>query len=276
MDQNQFLKRALFLHIQKTAGTSIVDLARGAYGNDNVVSHGDYLLGSPDKSLDKIIVARGHDPEDFHSFPFVSGHFGFDYARTLFADRFSFTFLRDPIERVLSYYYFALTRNPNEYEIYALAQAHSLDEFLKMGLDNPWVKDCIWNNQVWQLACGYGNADQKNVKKFSEQELMTLAIEHLDAFSHVGFTETFEQDRDIILKQLGIVPPDKNIVSNATPNRPKSGQHPASTMKLLRELTHLDQRLYDIAWQKYKQRGLRSKFFGLLQKIGFKRGVVRL
>ncbi len=42
------LKPAIFLHIQKTAGSSMVDLARLAYGSEEVVSHGDYLIGKVD------------------------------------------------------------------------------------------------------------------------------------------------------------------------------------------------------------------------------------
>ena len=41
---SQAPRPALFLHIQKTAGSSIVDLARLAYGSDKVISHGDYLM----------------------------------------------------------------------------------------------------------------------------------------------------------------------------------------------------------------------------------------
>ena len=36
---------AVFMHIMKTAGTTIVDLARSAYGNHDLISHGDYLEG---------------------------------------------------------------------------------------------------------------------------------------------------------------------------------------------------------------------------------------
>lgn len=39
------LKPAVFVHIQKTAGTTIVALVRSAYGSHNVMSHGDYLKG---------------------------------------------------------------------------------------------------------------------------------------------------------------------------------------------------------------------------------------
>jgi len=242
------LKRALFLHIQKTAGSLIVDLVRPAYGLKEVVSHADYLSGWVNTGLNEIVDARGQSPENFSSKLFVSGHFGFDFARPLLRDRYSFTFLRDPVERVLSYYYFCLTRDPQEYEIYRLTQTVTLDQFLMLGLENPPVKACIWNNQVWQLANGYGHLNGRNILSFSPEEMLELAIRHLDEFSYIGFAETFEEDRDHVLKALGIVPPLEKIVSHANPGRPTAKDLPPSTLKLLEELTQLDRILYKEAW----------------------------
>ena len=95
------IKPALFLHIQKTAGSPIVRLARLSLSSDEVMSHGDYLNGRTDDELETIVNARGKAPSDFKDFPFVSGHFGFDFARQIMDERFSLTFLRNPIERVL-------------------------------------------------------------------------------------------------------------------------------------------------------------------------------
>ncbi len=81
----QPMRKALFLHTPKTAGTSIQEMAREVYGDQNVASHDDYL---------KLQIAG------CKNLPFVSGHFGFEFARPLLADRYCFTFLREPIARV--------------------------------------------------------------------------------------------------------------------------------------------------------------------------------
>jgi len=251
------LKRALFLHIQKTAGTLIVDLARPAYGPKEVVSHGDYLSGWVNSGHNEIVDAKGRSPEYFSNKLFVSGHFGFDFAKPLLKGRYSFTFLRDPVERILSYYYFCLTRDPQQYEIYKLTQTVSLDQFLMLGLEHPVVKACIWNNQVWQLANGYGHSNGQDISSFSPEKMLELAIRHLDEFSYIGFAETFEKDRDHILKALGIAPPLEKIVLNANPGRPTVKDLPPSTLKLLDELTRLDRELYEVAWsQKETKSGL--------------------
>jgi len=238
--------RALFLHIQKTAGSSIVDLVKPVYGPDEIISHGDYLKAIPKQPIKVIEDGAG----TFQDLGFVSGHFGFDFAKQFMNKRYSFTFLRDPIERILSYYYFCKTRNPKEYDIYALAQELTLDEFLMLGLERPAVKACIWNNQAWQLAHGYGNRNGRNILRFTSSEILELAIAHLDEFSYIGFSETFEEDRDHILKQLEIVPPKRKVVSNANPNRATAKDLPPLTLKLLDELTCLDRELYAEAWSK--------------------------
>ena len=78
--------------------------------------------------------------------------------------------------------------------------------------------------------------------------MLELAIRHLDEFSYIGFAETFEEDRDHVLKALGIVPPLEKIVSNANPERPTAKDLPPSTLKLLDELTQLDRAVYKEAW----------------------------
>ena len=235
------IKPALFLHIQKTAGSPIVRLARLSLSSDEVMSHGDYLKGD---------YFRGKLPGDFKDCTFISGHFGFDFARQIRDNRYFFTFLRNPLERVLSFYYFCKSRDPNEFEIYALSQQVSLDEFLQMGMKDSLVKECIWNHQAWQLAHGWGNSEQRPVSYFEPDEILDLAIRHLEEFSHIGFTETFEDDRDMILAALGIIPPKEKIVSNANPGRLTSKDLPRSTLKLLEELTHLDRALYEEAWSR--------------------------
>jgi hypothetical protein len=75
------LKPVVFLHLQKTAGTSIINVARQFYGNKNVISHGDFFLdqnGSPitgDKFAQPEFMERR-----FGNIPFISGHFGYDFA----------------------------------------------------------------------------------------------------------------------------------------------------------------------------------------------------
>jgi hypothetical protein len=238
------LKPAIFLHIQKTAGTTIVTIARSAYGNENVASHGDFLKGAnlhPNYGefwIDKKVI------NNFHSIPFLSGHFGYSFSKQYMQNRYSFTILRDPAERILSLYYYCKNQDPDLYRLYKICQQKTLDEFLKMGLINPEIKSYMWNNQVWQLACGFGNMDNRGLSSFTADELIELAVNHLKDFSYIGFVETFEKDRNNILNALGIAAPAEKIVLNANPDRPVFDDLPQLTKDLLMQLTELDRILY--------------------------------
>jgi hypothetical protein len=225
---------ALFLHIQKTAGTSLVTMARRYYG-DSVVSHADYCDFAPDA---------------LRNYGFVSGHFGYAYARSLMENRYSFTFLRDPAERILSFYYFCRAREHIQYDIYQLARDHDLPAFLEICMADPFLKMQVWNNQVWQLAHGYVPPHTDNIDEFSPAELLNLAKEHLHEFSHVGFTETFQDDARIICKALKFMRPqphEQPVMENVTPLRPRLSVQPAATREMLMRMTELDRELYDYA-----------------------------
>lgn len=222
---------ALFLHIQKTAGTSLVNMARRHYG-DNVISHGDYCTATPDE-LRKV--------------GFISGHFGYAYAHPLMAGRYTFTFLRDPVERILSFYYFCHSREHIRFDIYQLARDHDLPGFLNICMADPFLKMQVWNNQVWQLAYGYTQPEIRKLDDFSVDQLLALSKEHLAELSHVGFTETFPEDSDIICKALKF--PRRNekepiLMENVTPQRPRFDDLPAAVRGLLLKMTELDRELY--------------------------------
>ena len=234
---------ALFLHIQKTAGTSVVNTVKKYYGN-NFISHLDYHL---------------HKPGEFCDTDFVSGHFGYDYAQQLMKPRYCFTFLRDPAERVLSFYYFCLRSNPEDYEVYKMAQELNIDDFLDLGLDHPKVKPFIWNHQAWQLASGWGNAVRKSISSYDEKDMINSAILHLAEFDHVGFRETFDEDMAIILNGIGIKNVCQVAKTNVGHNRSRIEDLPPSTRDRLRRITVLDQILYDNEWAISRTRACEKK-----------------
>ncbi|MFB3079488.1 MAG: hypothetical protein ACE1Y4_15935, partial [Lysobacterales bacterium] len=77
--------RLVFLHIVKTAGTSLVEYLRSRLPPDSVLSHGDFLE-YPGQRL---------DPESMAAYSMISGHFGYSQIKEYLADSYSVTFLRD-------------------------------------------------------------------------------------------------------------------------------------------------------------------------------------
>ena len=226
----------MFLHIRKTAGTSIVRMAMDHYGHENICSHGDYM---------------GKPPSELEKFSFISGHFGFDYAQELMAERFSFTFLRNPVDRILSLYCFCRTRDPEEFPIYRAAAENDLDGFLVAASDDDLIRSYISNSQVWCLATGPGLTEIAD-DGLSPKDRFDCALENAGAFSYIGFLETFDEDAKAIMAALNI-PTDASVRhENITPHKISDADLPDSTRQLLKELTQWDQKLYEILFKKYK------------------------
>lgn len=251
------LRKALFLHTQKTAGTSIVAMAREKYGSDDVISHGDWLAEPLHAYKDKA---------------FISGHFGFAFAAQFLPERYSFTFLRDPIDRIVSLYSFCRSRAPEEYPIYEIANKMSIDQFVEFGSqfsesDIPrfHCHSMIWNNQAWQLAHGwvYPKDAAKlgpTVMDYSEAQMLDLAKRNLERFDFVGFTDTFDADAVEISRSLGFGPSLQIPHENASVGTKRSAL-PRKTIAAISAVTQLDQEIYSFAKKLFRRRGRRFWHF---------------
>lgn len=236
------LPRILFLHIQKTAGASINEIL-GKYYLPSMIMHGQYL---------------GHQPEEFDDIQCVSAHMGYAYAKFLMPGRFTFTFLRNPNERVLSLYYYFRNRSanemhPSESTMCKICQELNLHDFLLAGLHEPIVKLHVWNNQVWQLVDGYTGfnksieEDLQKLHQYSDEALLTLSKKHLSEFSYIGFTETIEEDIKHILREIKIKK-TSNITHINKGVRPNNEVLSTEDKAILNQLTALDWQLYNHAW----------------------------
>lgn len=94
-------RQVIFLHIAKTAGTSLVEYLRSRLPAGSALSHGDFLQ------------FPGHplEPQVVQKYRLISGHFGYAHIAPYLADSYSLTFLRHPLARVLSFYKFRLNED---------------------------------------------------------------------------------------------------------------------------------------------------------------------
>lgn len=84
----------LFLHIPKTAGQSVHEFLIDRFEIDNVC---------PARDNDTL---RSLDMESLHKYKVYSGHFDWNLFDQIDNLEFTFSILRDPVDRILSYYFY--------------------------------------------------------------------------------------------------------------------------------------------------------------------------
>ena len=198
----------LFLHQYKTAGTTLWrHLSPNFPGGAQLFLSGERmgLDGSkrdghpavPGFFRDRVdeYVARNSSAGT----RLLMGHFVYPGIHTLVPgsrDPRYFTFLRHPVERVVSlYWYFRYASD--SYWHHELVEANwSLDEWLD-GSRALWAH----NGQTRHLLVGAH--EQACLERELDPRLLSDAMRTLDQFWFVGLTETFDQDSAFLLGRLG-------------------------------------------------------------------------
>ena len=210
------------MHIPKTAGRTLRSILEKNYSKDEVIRTYStkqierfQSLSKNEKDQIKLII--GHNYFGMHEH--LDGPFSY------------ITMLRDPIERVLSLYYFIL-REPGT-PMYKKYNGKGLDYFLD---EEPQTIN-------WQTRFVSGG----------ELDL-SKAKDHLKKyFSVVGISERFDESLLLIEKELGI----KNLnykSFNVTPNRPRKEEISPQILKRIEQNVNLDLELYKYALELFEEK----------------------
>lgn len=232
-------KKFLIMHIPKCAGTAFKTGLTTRFGSSSVME----LYNGKDGRGDLIA------PVDHYSEDFIIGHFGAAYFDGVEHNREIITFLREPIDRILSHYYYWRSQKCSSVAI-ASAQRLSLVDFLRS--DIPEVRFQISNLQTW--LCAFDMVYENRIKNacIPQNEILEMAKDNLSKFNFVGLTENFTSDMNYLNNRYlwGI----KSSwwgrrsfwrVVNKTDLRKTVDEIDDEAMELLRSLTTMDRLLYD-------------------------------
>ncbi len=223
--------RFAIMHIPKCAGTTLRKMLEARYGTAAMVqlySRKDQF-GKPYKSLKEYTQA------------FVVGHVGVDYLLDKSHGRKIVTFMRDPVERVLSHYFY--WRSIQESSMGPkLARCLSLRDFLCS--DVVAVRRQISNLQAWMFISNIDMMSRHRLACCSFEELFEKAVENTRIFDFIGFTESFNTDLEYLNSRYNWGLSEDVGVLNKSPDRKNATELDEETMDLVRGVTRLDRRLY--------------------------------
>ncbi|MFJ5749508.1 sulfotransferase family 2 domain-containing protein [Peribacillus frigoritolerans] len=205
----------IFMHVPKTGGTTLSAIFRKQYKPSEIFDHDSFQY--------KVMKMDQLKAEEKRNIKAVAGHYFYGIHQKFSPRPFNyFTMLRDPVDRVISSYYFL-----KDYPGYEMVKDMTLEEFVVNGPEASSLQTL--------LVCGS--------RKIPDIE---KAKENLKTFTVVGVTELFNETLFCLKKEYSwgdIHYTRKNI----TKNRLAKEEVPLDLINLIRKYNALDLELYDYA-----------------------------
>ena len=257
MDHNEPI---LFVHVPKAAGSTLTEILRRKH-----------LKDGGDRSFH--VIADSQEIESFKNLPendrrrikFLTGHFYYGLHRYLPGKQPKYiTMLREPIDRILSLYYYA-RKTPGHYLHQAIAgEGLTLETIMQSGA----------YPEFYDLQTIFISGIEDRGLNGHGSDVLEAAKENLrENFAAFGLTERFDESLVLIKRALGwrirdLVYREKLNVTSSRPLRPKISEE---TADVIRERNQLDVELYKYAQALFddaiKQHGIGFGTERLLLKV---------
>lgn len=216
----------LYLHIPKTAGTTMNSILKQQYSQSETFNYfsGDYK---------EFLTNLKENVENNPKLKCVTGHYQFGIHKYIPRTFTYATMLRHPIERVLSTYYFL--RRDRTHPLYRTIKKISLKQFVLS--ESLGAKYLVYNTQTTFLSGQYP----------SDSTSLEQAKENLKKyFSIVGITENFDESIFLMKREFGWVDINYRPI-NVTNNRPKIQDVSEEVIEMIKSKNIFDFELYEYA-----------------------------
>ena len=221
----------VFEHIPKTAGSTMRGILRRLYGGKHV-----FVATHAGRHPERIEALRQRLEDPENEVKAVVAHTGFGFHERLPEGyRFRhYTFLRDPIERVISHYHYQIQREK-------LDPSTSLETFVREDLGRSCnVQTAFLGGlEVQRYLDGITLSPELYTEALLEKAKANLR--RLDTF---GLTECFDESLLRLGKVFGWKTTRLFYVRRRVGRRPQTPNYPPSALKLIRQYNELGLELY--------------------------------
>lgn len=276
----------LFLHIPRTAGTTFNRALRLRVDSKRELLTSVYTNHRSWREF--VAYVRSLPPRDFDRIRYYRGHFSYGIHTQLPKPATYVTMLRDPVDRVLSSYFFFIRQLGSD--------DVSIEDFVRKGREGDPRLHIGWtdNVQVRMLAAENGQPVKVPIGACT-REMLELAKERIasDEFVLAGLTERFDESILLLRNKLGLRS-CFYVTFNVGRMRPAPHNISQATRNLIESYNSLDCDLYTFAKERLEQqiKGAGSAFPRELERFrsvnhmynkvvgpvarGFAKGYIRL
>lgn len=239
MDEIGEKKSLIFLHIPKSAGSTLHNILERNYDPERTYTIDGLRTNQSIQEFKELSTRRRS------SIDLLKGHMVFGLHKYIPSPCTYITFLRDPVERVISYYFY-VRRFPEHYLHKKVVESNmSLQDFVESRMTTE-----LFDFQVKMIA----GVESALHSWDYDKALLKLAQDNIDKyFLTVGFAEYFDQSLLLIKKKLGgsFWPYYKKL--NVTKGRAKIDTIDENVIQLIRVNNSLDCALYDWALVRFNR-----------------------
>lgn len=238
LDPNDSKQKSLiFLHIPKAAGSTLHRIIARQYASDSIYSIDGLRVHESIAEFKQLPEAKRSEIK------VLKGHMRFGLHEYLPQPSTYITILRDPVERIISHYYYVL-RSP---EHYLYEQVTSRNMSLKDYICSGITKEL--NNSQTRLLCT--KAALETYEQGSKEILESAKKNLQEEFAVVGLAERFDETL-ILLKRKFKWNLPFYIKANTTKDRPLKNDISQETLKIIEKYNELDVELFEFVNKKFQ------------------------
>ena len=228
----------LFFHIPKTGGSTLLAHMEKQYSPEELYV---VMRPSPEEAARRY---REMPTEERLAYQAISGHMAMEFEEAVPGDVRRITLLRDPVDRVVSEYYYVLEtpKHPKHAEI------HGSGLSLRTVVERGVLEEA--DNGQTRILSGIGQ--KQTPYGMCSDDLFHKAMRNLEGFEVVGTTSRLPELLHVLNRRFGWRG-WRQRRKNVTRNRPRVRDINPSTLELIEELNRFDAELYRVAQQRFEE-----------------------